>query len=164
MYKTIAKYAILIVYAITIFSFIWMDCTHTIREGNHNYSPEAFSLAYASPLTWLFPIIGIGMLLLPWYWRVSYAKKDNSCAYSFYPCSNGNFRKSVGLLFSIVTILISLCAVVITICIGFASDTWYMEEDLGLCLIFYVLAGIYAAITNLCFGLFFPKNYKNAAE
>ena len=43
MPKTIAKYAILIVYAITIFSFIWMDCTHTIREGNQNYSPEAFS-------------------------------------------------------------------------------------------------------------------------
>ena len=38
MYKTIAKYAILIVYAITIFSFIWMDCTHTIREVNYQYS------------------------------------------------------------------------------------------------------------------------------
>lgn len=64
------------------------------------------------------------------------------------------------MLFSIVTILISLCAVVITICIGFASDTWYMEEDLGLCLICYVLAGIYAAITNLCLAYSFQRIIK----
>lgn len=164
MPKTIAKYAILIVYAITIFSFIWMDCTHTIREGNQNYSPEAFSQTYASPLTWLFPIIGIGMLLIPWYWRLGYAKKDNSFAYSLYPCSNGKLRKFIGLLFSIVTTMISLCAVVITVCIGFGSGLWYMEEDLGLCLACYVLTGIYAIITNLCLGLFFPKNYKNSVE
>lgn len=104
------------------------------------------------------------MLLIPWYWRLGYAKKDNSCAYSLYPCSNGNLRKFIALLFSIVTTMISLCAVVNTVCIGFGSGLWYMEEDLELCLACYVLTGIYAIITNLCLGLFFPKNYKNSVE
>ena len=159
MRKKFAIITVLTVYALTIFSYIWMDGSHTILERHINYSPTSFSLSNSSPLTWLIPIIGIGMLMLPWFWRVGFATKRNSYKFSIFPCSYGNNGKVSGILLSAGVTFVLLCAIIFTIDVGFANLK-YSKEDLWLCWFCYITAGIFAAIINVCCGLFSPKNYK----
>lgn len=158
MLKLIARYFIIVLFAIAILSFIWMDCTHTIRDGNHNYSPESFSFSYSHPLLWFIPIISLGMFFLPLYWRTAYATHDNAYKYSIFPCGESLFSNILGAILSCYVIFVALCAVGATIVVGL-SRTWYMEEDLGLMLFAYIFFGIIAFVTNLSYGMFSPKNY-----
>lgn len=159
MTKVVEKGIVVIIYAIIVLSFIWMDCTHTIRPGNCNYSPESFSLLYSHPISWLIVSLSLGMFLLPWYWRLGYAKEDNSCRWNLFPCSKGNISKVLGIFFSIAITFVTLCAIILTVWIG-CSIKWYMEEDLDFGLFFYIFFGIIFTIVNLCFGLFSPKKYQ----
>lgn len=159
MFKSIARYFIIALFATAILSFIWMDCTHTIRDGNHNYSPESFSLSFSHPLLWLIPIISLGMIFLPFYWRTTYATQSSACKYSIFPCGKSMFSKILGGILSFIVIFIVLCAVEATIVVGL-SRTWYMEEDLGLMLFAYIFFGIFAFVINLSYGMFSPKIYR----
>lgn len=159
MHKFIARYFIIVIFASAILSFIWMDCTHTIRDGNYNYSPESFSLSYSHPLLWFIPIISLGMILLPLYWRSAYTTHNNSYKYSIFPCGKSMHSRILGGILSFYSIFMVLCSVGTTIVVGF-SRAWYMEEDLGLMLFSYIFVGLIAFIINLSFGLFSPKVYR----
>lgn len=159
MLKLIARYFIIAIFVSAILSFIWMDCTHTIREGNYNYSPESFSLSYSHPLLWFIPIISLGIILLPLYWRITYATNNNSCKYSIFPCGKSMSSRILGGILSFFGVFMALFAVGMTIVVGH-TRTWYMEEDLGLMLFAYIFFGIIAFIINLFYGMFSSKIYR----
>lgn len=159
MIKRISRYCIVLLYVVTVFSFIWMDCTHTIREGNQNYSPESFSLSYSHPILWIIPILGIGMLLLPWFWRVGYDSPDNSFAFGIFPGGKSLFGKFIRIILTLVFSIVTFCAIYFTIWVSF-SCSWYMQEDLGIMLLLYGFFGLIAFIINLYYGLFSRKLYR----
>lgn len=149
---------ILVIYCISILSFVWMDATHTIKDGNMNYSPESFSIFNMEPLSWLIPIFGLAMLMLPLYWRVCECK--NVWKWSIFPCKDSYISHIIGLIFTLLNLLITIPAIILTIGIGIVTTTvWYTEANFILMLFMYVFFGIIGFIINLCYGLFLPQNY-----
>lgn len=165
MNKKVGKTIIITLYSLCMLSYIWLDCTHTIRGTNVNYSPESFSLAYAEPLTWLCPLYGLGMLLLPWYWRLGFSTPGQSCVCSIYPCRKHIFSRAIAAIFSLLNAFVSFFAVVLTLCCLFLLGKWYEPEDIGLALMMYIFGGFIAMMLNLGYGLFLPRKWRrNVSE
>lgn len=158
MNRRIAVIFIVAIYAVTILSFIWMTGTHAIVNGNRNYSPVAFSFGNVKLAYCCIPIIGLALILYPWFWKFRYGNSDNSCNFNLFPCRGNKTIRWIGMILSFAYSFVAVCAIALTL---FASvySSWYMEEDLGLMLFCYTFFGFLALLINISFGVFSPKNY-----
>lgn len=158
MKKKIGRAIIITLYSLCTLSYIWSDCTHTIRGTNVNYSPESFTLLYADPTTWLCPLYGLGMLLLPWYWKLGFSTSGQSSVCSLYPCSKHIFSRAIAVIFSLLNAFVSFFAVLLTLCL-LLPNVWYDCDFYQIALSMYVFWGFTAMILNLCYGLFLPHRW-----
>ena len=146
-------------YVLVVLSFVWMDATHIVREGNSNYSPEPFSLWNTEPWAWAFPLLGVAMLLLPWFWRMG--AKTGVWGWSLFPCKHTNISRFIGFFLSLINLIVSFSVISLTIMCGILSTGgWYKSEDWWVMLAMYGFCGFIAAVVNLCYGLFSVKKYR----
>lgn len=161
MNRRIAVLIIVVIYAITVFSFIWMTGSHAIINGNSNYSPVAFSFGNVKLAYCLIPILGLAMILYPWLWRFRYGNSDNSCRFNIFPCRYNKATCWIGIIFSFGYTFVAVCAITLTL-YSSVYASWYMEEDLGLMLFCYAFFGFLALVINIILGVFSLKNYRKS--
>lgn len=138
-----------------------MTGTHAIVGGNRNYSPVAFSCGNVKYADCCILIIGLALILYPWFWKFRYGNSDNSCSFNLFPCRRNKIIRWIGIILSLGYTFVAVCAIALTLYVS-ADSSWYMEEDLGLMLFSYAFFGFFALVINISLGIFSPRNYKKS--
>lgn len=158
--NNIGRNIIILLYILILSLYIWMQGTHSLKNGCINMPPATFSFSNINPIQTIIIALTYFQLFISWIYYVEKEKKSKIDYFSLFPIGKGRLSKATAILLSTLNIF-STSLSYIFLCAYCLLTKWRILEDEYFMLTAFIGAIIFWSIANFAYGLFNPKVYKN---